>query len=130
MFHDGESLDDFELHLAKMVHELEILGDPEELWKVATRYLCVVPKWFVLVAISIESVLDTANMLIEEITGHLLEVKWWGDEEADLPMGAGGKLLLTEEQWLAQMKDKQPGEGNSKLGADKGGGSGKNRPHN
>jgi hypothetical protein len=45
-------------------------------------------------------------------------------------MGAGGKLLLTEEQWLAQMKDKQPGEGNSKLGADKGGGSGKNRPHN
>jgi hypothetical protein len=29
-FHDSESLDDFSLHLMKMVHELEILGDPDE----------------------------------------------------------------------------------------------------
>jgi hypothetical protein len=37
-------------------------------------------------------------------------------------------LLLTEEQWQAQMKDKQPDEGSSKSDASKGGG--KNRPHN
>jgi uncharacterized protein YutE (UPF0331/DUF86 family) len=58
-----------------MVHELEILGDPEEPRKVAAKYLRVVPKRFVLVAVSIESVLDIANMLIEEITGRLRAVE-------------------------------------------------------
>jgi hypothetical protein len=33
-FEDGEALDDFVLRLAKMVHELELLGDPEEPRKV------------------------------------------------------------------------------------------------
>jgi hypothetical protein len=31
-----------------MVHELEILGDPIESWKVTAKYLCIVPKWFTL----------------------------------------------------------------------------------
>jgi hypothetical protein len=66
-FQDGKSLDNFALQLAKMVHELEILDNPEEPCKVAAKYLRVVPKRFVLVVVSIESVLDTANMLIEEI---------------------------------------------------------------
>jgi hypothetical protein len=42
----------------------------------------------------------------------------------------GGKQLLAEEQWLARMKDKQPGEGSSKSGVGKGGGGGKNRLRN
>jgi hypothetical protein len=46
-FHDGESLDDFALRLAKMVHELEILDDLEEPRKVSAKYLRVVPKRFV-----------------------------------------------------------------------------------
>jgi hypothetical protein len=79
-------------------------------------------------SLSIESVLDTANMSIEEITGRLRVVEGRGDEGADPPTGAGGKLLLTEEQWLTRMKDKQPGEGSSKSGAGKGGG--KNRLRN
>jgi hypothetical protein len=129
VFHDGESLDDFALRLAKMVHELEILGDPEEPRKVATKYLRVVPKRFVPVAVSIESVLDTTNMSIEEIIGRLRAVEGRGDEEeADPPTSAGGKLLLTEEQWLARMKDKQPGEGSSISDAGKSGA--KNRPRN
>jgi hypothetical protein len=128
-FMTGESLDDFALRLAKMVHELEILGDPEEPRKVAAKYLRVVPKRFVPVAVSIESVLDTTNMSIEEITGRLRAIEGRGDEEeADQPTGAGGKLLLTEEQWLARMKDKQPGEGSSKSGA--GNSGAKNRPRN
>jgi hypothetical protein len=127
-FHDGGSLDDFALCLAKMVHELEILGDPEETRKVAAKYLRVVPKRFVPVTVSIESVLDTAYMSIEEITDRLRAVGGRGDEEADPPVGAGGKLLLTEEKWLAWMKDKQPGEDSSKSSVEKGGD--KNRPCN
>jgi hypothetical protein len=32
-------LDDFALRLAKIVHEMEILGDPKEPRKVAAKYL-------------------------------------------------------------------------------------------
>jgi hypothetical protein len=112
------------------VHELEIHGDPEEPRKVFTKYLCVVPKRFVPIAVSIESVLDTANMSIEEITGRLRAIEGRADEEdADPSTGAGGKLLLIEEeQWLAWLKDKQPGEGSSKSSDGRGGS--KNWPRN
>jgi hypothetical protein len=83
-----------------MVHELEIIGDPEESHNVATKYLRVVLKKFIPVAVSIESLLDTTSMSIEEITGRLRTVEGRGnDEDADPPTGAGSKLLLTEEQW-------------------------------
>jgi hypothetical protein len=39
-FLDGESLDDFALRLAKIIHELEIHGSPEEPYMVALKYLC------------------------------------------------------------------------------------------
>jgi hypothetical protein len=38
----------------------------------------------------------------------------------------GGKLLLTEGQWQARLKEKQQGENNSKAGSGKGGS--KSRP--
>jgi hypothetical protein len=43
-FLDSESLDDFVLRLAKIVHKLEILGDTEEPCKVTLKYLCVCPE--------------------------------------------------------------------------------------
>jgi hypothetical protein len=77
--------------LLRWCTELEILGDLEEPRKVAVKYLRVVPKRFVPIAISIESVLDTTNMSIEEITGWLRAVEGRADEEdTDPPMGAGG----------------------------------------
>jgi hypothetical protein len=98
-FLDREVLDDFALHLAKMVHELEILGDLEEPRKVTAKYLHVVPKRFVPVAISIESLLDTTNMSIEEITGRLRMVEGRrDDEDTNPPTGVGGKLLFSDEQ--------------------------------
>jgi hypothetical protein len=74
-FHDSEPLDDFALRLAKMVHELEILSDPEEPRKVAAKYLRVIPKKYTLVAVSIESVFDISTMSIDEITGRLTAVE-------------------------------------------------------
>jgi hypothetical protein len=50
-----------------MVHELEILGDPEEPCKVAAKYLCIVPKRFVPVAVLIELVLD--NKVLNKLQG-------------------------------------------------------------
>jgi hypothetical protein len=121
-FLDGESLDGFVLRLGKMVHELEIPGDPEEPRKVAAKYLFVMPKWFAPVTVSIESLVDTTSMLIEEITSRLRAVKGRGDDEdVDPSIGVGGKLLLTEDQWQVHMKEKQAGdEGSSKPGPVKG----------
>jgi hypothetical protein len=130
-FLDGESLDDFMLRLGKMVHELEILGDPEESCKVAAKYLRIVPKKFVPVAVSIMSLLDTTSMSIEEITGRLGVAEGRGDDEdADPPTVAGNKLLLTKEQWQARMKEKlASGEGSSKSEPSKGGSKNRSLGH-
>jgi hypothetical protein len=111
-----------------MAHELAILGDPEEPRKAVSKYLHVVPKRFVPIAFSIESLLDTTTMSIGEIIGLLRVIEGHGDDEdVNPPTGVGGKLPLIEEQWLARMKEKQAaGEGNSKPGSDKGGS--KNQP--
>jgi hypothetical protein len=55
----------------KMVHKLEILGVPKEPRKMAAKYIHVVPKRFIPIAVSNESFLDTSNMSIEEIIGQL-----------------------------------------------------------
>jgi hypothetical protein len=49
----------------------------------------------------------------------LRAVEGRGDDDDEAPM-VGGKLLLTEEQWNARMKEKQSGEGSSKQGSNKG----------
>jgi hypothetical protein len=103
---------------------MEILGDPKEPRKVAAKYLWVVPK-NTPIAVLIESVLDISTMSIDEITSWLRAVEGRGDEEEE-PSVVGGKLLLTEGQWQARLKEKQQGENNSKAGSGKGGS--KSRP--
>jgi hypothetical protein len=52
--------------------------------------------------------------------GRLRAVERRGDEEEEPPV-AGGKVLLTEVQWQARLKEKQQGESSSKAGSGKGG---------
>jgi transposase InsO family protein len=69
---------------------------------------------------SIESLLDTKNMSIEELTGRLKVCEEDNSDDDAAGEAGGGKLLLTEEQWRARMK----GDGSS--GSSGGSGSGKN----
>jgi hypothetical protein len=55
------------------------------------------------IARSTESLLDLKNMSIEELTGRL-KVCGEDDEEQAENVASGGKLLLTEEQWMARSK--------------------------
>ena len=58
--------------------------------------------------------LDLSTLSIEDVIGHLRAV----DErmEQAIAMTDSGKLLLTEEEWAAQMK--KPGEASSSRGGD------------
>jgi hypothetical protein len=64
-FRDGESVDDFALHLSRIVHQLEVLGDLVNDDKVVAMYLHMVPPKFAQIALYI----STPSM--EEVTGWL-----------------------------------------------------------
>jgi hypothetical protein len=103
-FKPGETVDEFGMRLQDLVHQMEVLGDPVDDKKVILKYLRVVPKQFKQMARSIEGLLDLSKMSIEELTGRLKVCE--EDEDDDVADGAsGGKLLLTEEQWRARMKN-------------------------
>jgi hypothetical protein len=88
--------------------------------------LHVVPEKLEQVTISMETLLDLDSLSIEEAVGHLRVV-----EQRKKPTPAkevGGRLLLTEEEWMACMKTKHGSESSSgtRHGGGNGGG-GKNR---
>ncbi|CAN6200243.1 unnamed protein product [Urochloa humidicola] len=113
-FNDGEDLEDFAMRLSAMVSQLQILGDPEPPAKVAEKYLRIVPAKYTQIALSIETLLDVSKMSIEEITGRLRAVDDRQAELAGSTPSSDGKLLLTEEQWLARQKERNASERSSK----------------
>ncbi|XP_071676689.1 uncharacterized protein [Lolium perenne] len=103
-FKPGETIDEFGMRLQDLVHQMEVLGDPVDDKKIILKYLHVVTKQYKQMACSIESVLDLSTMSIEVLTGRLKVCE--EDEDDDVTDGtSGGKLLLTEEQWRARMKN-------------------------
>jgi hypothetical protein len=99
-FKAGETIDEFAMQLQEIVHQLEVLGDPIDDGMVIHKYLRSVPKLYKQIARSIESLLDTKKMSIEELTGRL-KVCEEDDSNNDVASEARdpcGKLLLTEEQ--------------------------------
>ena len=65
------------------------------------------PSKFSQLALSIETLLDILELSLEEVTGRLKAVE--DRLEAPEPPREQGKLLLTEEQWLERMKERQAG---------------------
>jgi hypothetical protein len=97
-----------------------VLGDLIDDAMVIYKFLRAVPKMYKQMARSIESLLDTKTMSIEELIGRLKVCEEDNDDEDEAAGEASGdKLLLMAEQWLARMK----GDGSS--GGSGGSGSGK-----
>ena len=75
------------------------------------RILQAVPPRFDQIAHSIEMLLDVDDMTVEELVGRLksAEVR---DRSRNLPAAtnSNGKLLLSEEEWLARYKHRLAGE--------------------
>ncbi|XP_071680544.1 uncharacterized protein [Lolium perenne] len=100
-FHDGESVDDFALCLTNLVTSLATLGAPIDETQVVEKFLRVVPPRLSQIALAIETLLDTSDMSLEEVTGRLKAAE--DRLELHEPAREQGKLLLTEEQWPMEM---------------------------
>ena len=106
-FRDGESVDDFALRLTNLVTSLATLGAPIDETQVVEKFLRVVPPRLSQIALAIETLLDTSDMSLEEVTGRLKAAE--DRLESPEPLREQGKLLLTEEQWQQKMKERQDG---------------------
>jgi transposase InsO family protein len=76
-----------------------------------------------------KTLLDTATLSVEEVTGRLKTVDERSDATLALeqPLLFGGKLYFTEEQWLTRMKEKGSGETSNRPPQQGGGGSNRQR---
>jgi hypothetical protein len=97
----GEDIDDFALCLFRLVQQMMRYGDDDiDEEKAVEKFLCVVPK-YTQVALMMETLLDLSKLPIEELTERLKVI----DDREQLPslelVTIGGKLLFTEEYWLA-----------------------------
>jgi hypothetical protein len=99
----GEDVNDFALCLNTLMQQLARYGDHDiDKDKAVEKFLRVVPKKYSQVTIPIEMLLDFSELSIEEVTGRLKAIDNHEQLASSEPVTIGGKLLFTEEQWLAR----------------------------
>jgi len=119
-FKSGEDVDNFALRLNTLMQQLARYGDNDiDEERAVEKFLRVVPKKYSQVAIAIEMLLDFSELSIEEVMGRLKAVDNREQLPPSEPVTIGGKLLFTEEQWLARQRERKKGEapGSSALGS-------------
>jgi hypothetical protein len=108
-FRFSEGVDDFIIHISALANVLRVLGDDISDKEVVKKMLQSVPEKLEQVAISMETLLDLNFLPIEEATGHLRVVEQRKKVSTSRVVDAGGRLLLTKEEWVAKMKAKEKG---------------------
>jgi len=110
-FKAGESVDDFSLRIVGLANQVRILGWNLTDAEVMTKMLEVVPDHLSQVATAVETLLDVDTMSIEEVVGRLRQVEERRKRKAspatslaDPTYDKQGRLLLSEEEWLARLK--------------------------
>jgi len=109
-FHPGEHIEDFALRLATLKQQMILHGErnmDEE--RAVEKLLRATPRKYAQLKVAIETLLDFQDLTIEEVIGRLKTVDDLDDDPAHEPVSVGGKLMLTEEQWLACQKKKDAG---------------------
>jgi len=107
-FKPGEDVDDFALRLDTLMQQLARYGDNDiDEERAVEKFLRVVPKKYSQVAIAIEMLLDFSELSIEEVMGRLKAIDNREQLSPSEPVTIGGKLLFTEEQWLARQRERK-----------------------
>jgi hypothetical protein len=123
-FDDGETVEDYALHLSGMAAHLATLGEEVKDGEIVAKMLRSLSPRFKQITIAIKTLLDVSTMSVADLTRRLKEADE-AFEEAPTSLQHDGKLYLTEEQWDAQRKKREV-ENHSSSGT-RGGGTGKGR---
>lgn len=129
-FKEGETVDDFALRISGLAADLRTSGEAIEDLRVVKKMLRVLPKRYLQIAISIETLLDLKSLTIEELVGRLkmAEDRLGLEDITD----KAGKLLLTAEEWASRnrhrlMPESSQSGGEKKSWKPKSGGGGGGR---
>lgn len=95
------------MRIGVLANNLRTLGDNITEAEVVQKLLQVVPEHLQQIAISIETLLDVNELSLEEVTGRLRSVEQRKQRKtaaASSRVDANGRLLFTEEEWLAKFR--------------------------
>ena len=121
-FKDGESIEDYALHLNNMASTLTTLGDTVGETKVVEKIIRSVPQRFRQIVVAITMLLDVSTLTVADLTGRLKAA-----EDAFEPPPStihhDDKLYLIEEEWDVRGKkhDAEKTSGGSSIMAHRGG---------
>jgi hypothetical protein len=103
-FRNGESVNDFTMHINGLIASLRELGEEMEDSRVVRKILHVIPKKLRQVRVAIEMLADLDTMTVEQLVGRLCAVDVADAEDVVDGVAADciEQLLLTEEQWEAR----------------------------
>jgi hypothetical protein len=118
-FREGETIDNFSLRITGLANSINVLGGSVSEAEIVKKMLQVVPEHLEQVVISIETLLDVDAMTVEEVTGRLRNVEQ--RKKSASTVDNQGRLLLTQEEWLAWLKIR---ENSGNIGGSSGGNGG------
>jgi hypothetical protein len=126
---EGETVEDFSVRITGLGNNLRMLGDTVSDADIVRKLLDVVPEYLEQVAVAAETLLDLNTVTVEEVTGRLRAVEQRRRKKSTPTVDSQGRLLLTQEEWMAKWKiSGASGDKGSSSGAGgSGGGSGGNR---
>ena len=117
-------VEDFSLRLNTLANQLRVMGEDISEKEVVKRLLHSVPESLEQVAISIETLLDLSKVSIEEAAGRLRAVEQRKSTTQSHLKDDAGRLLLTEEEWLARLRNQEGAHGGLSHGGRGGSGDG------
>jgi hypothetical protein len=124
VYEDGELIDDFGNRITHLTTQLVVMGNSCTEEEIVRRFLQALPPKFDQIAASIETLLDPANVSLDELTGRLkpVEEKMNRDRKE-----AVGKLNLMEDELVALLSSWLKATGSNSPGSSKEGSSGSKR---